>query len=220
MCDYTSPPKAFMSIFTVKCWAMCYTFIMNYIVGLGNPGEKYESTRHNVGWMSLDYLIEAAGLPSLFTSSKYAGRVSEGILEDKEVTLLYPDTFMNKSGSAVKKLVPKGEEGSLLVVYDDVDIPVGEIKVSFGRGDGGHNGIKSIVSSLGTKEFARVRIGIAPKSFFGKTKRPKGDRLPKHVLGDFKKREQKDLEEGLEKAKTAIEMIVKEGIEKAMNVCN
>lgn len=193
---------------------------MHYIVGLGNPGKEYENTRHNVGWMSLDYLIEQVGLPSLFTSSKYAGRVSEGMLGEQEVTLLYPNTFMNKSGSAVKKLVPKDEEGSLVVVYDDVDIPVGEIKVSFGRGDGGHNGIKSIVSALGTKEFARVRIGIAPKSFFGKTKRPKGDRLPKHVLGDFKKREQKDLEEGLEKAKVAIEVIVKDGVEKAMGKCN
>lgn len=193
---------------------------MNYIVGLGNPGTEYEKTRHNVGWIALDYLIETVGLPSLHTSSKYAGRVSQGMLGEHEITLLYPDTFMNKSGSAVKKLVPKGEEGSLIVVYDDVDIPVGEVKVSSGRGDGGHNGIKSIIASVGTKDFVRVRIGIAPKSFFGKTKRPKGDRLPKHVLGDFKKREQKDLEEGLEKAKVAIEVIVKEGIQKAMNVCN
>ncbi|MFT7507461.1 MAG: PTH1 family peptidyl-tRNA hydrolase [Acidimicrobiales bacterium] len=197
-----------------------YTSVMFYIVGLGNPGKEYENTRHNVGWMALDYLIEHAGLPSLFTSSKYAGRVSEGILADEEITLLCPDTFMNKSGSSVKKLVAKGNEGNLVVVYDDVDIPLGEIKVSVGRGDGGHNGIKSIVSSLGTKEFIRVRIGIAPKSFFGKTKRPKGDRLPKHVLGDFKKREQKDMETGLAKAKQAIEIIVKEGVEKAMSTCN
>ena len=192
---------------------------MNYIVGLGNPGTEYENTRHNVGWMALDYVLESS-FPSPVSSSKYAGRISEGVLAGEEVILLYPDTFMNKSGSAVKKLVPKGEEGSLVVVYDDVDIPVGEIKVSFGRGDGGHNGITSIISALGTKEFARVRVGIAPKSFFGKTKRPKGDRLPKHVLGDFKKREQKDLDEGLEKAKVAIETLVKDGVEKAMNDCN
>lgn len=192
---------------------------MFYIVGLGNPGAEYKFTRHNVGWMALDYLT-SLGLASPVPSSKYAGRISEGVLAGEEVILLYPDTFMNKSGSAVKKLVPKGGESQLVVVYDDVDIPVGEIKVSFGRGDGGHNGIKSIINSLGTKDFVRVRIGIAPKSFFGKTKRPKGDRLPKHVLGNFKKREQKDLEEGLEKAKVAIETIVKQGIEKAMTVCN
>jgi len=193
---------------------------MKYIVGLGNPGTEYSNTRHNVGWVALDYLIDTVGLPSHFASSKYAGRVSEGMLGAKEVTFLYPDTFMNKSGSAVQKLVPKGQSEDLIVVYDDVDIPVGEIKVSFGRGDGGHNGIKSIVSSLGTKDFARVRIGIAPKSFFGKTKRPKGDRLPKHVLGDFKKREQNDLEEGLQKAKEAIELIVQGGVEVAMGRYN
>lgn len=192
---------------------------MNYIVGLGNPGKEYENTRHNVGWMALDHLI-ADALPSPVSSSKYAGRVSEGVFAGAEVILLYPDTFMNKSGSAVKKLVHTGEEERLVVVYDDVAIPLGEVKVSFGRGDGGHNGIKSIVCSLGTKEFARVRIGIAPKGFFGQTKRPTGARLPKHVLGDFKKREQKDVEEGLEKAKRAIELLLKEGIEKAMNEMN
>lgn len=196
-----------------------YYVVMHYIVGLGNPGKEYENTRHNVGWMVLDYLV-TLGLPTPVSSSKYAGRISEGILAGQEVTLLYPDTFMNKSGSAVKKLVPKEQEGSLVVVYDDVDIPVGEIKVSFGRGDGGHNGITSIINALGTKEFTRVRVGIAPKSFFGKIKRPKGARLPKHVLGDFKKREQKELEVALEKAKMAIETIVQEGVEKAMNSHN
>ena len=199
---------------------ICYTTVMNYIVGLGNPGTEYENTRHNVGWMALDSFIEEAGLPSLHNSAKYAGGVSEGVLAGQEVVLLYPNTFMNKSGSAVKKLVPKGQESLLTVVYDDVDIPLGEIKVSVGRGDGGHNGIKSIVSSLGTKEFVRVRIGIAPKSFFGKIKRPKGDRLPKHVLGDFKKKEYAELGEGLKKAGKAIELIVTEGVEKAMGECN
>lgn len=193
---------------------------MFYIVGLGNPGKEYETTRHNVGWMVLDYLIETKGLPSPFTSSKFAGRVSEGMLGENEVTLLYPDTFMNKSGSAVKKLVPKGAEGNLVVVYDDVDLPTGEIKVSSGRGDGGHNGIKSIIASLGTKDFVRVRVGIAPVSFFGATKRPKGARLPKHVLGDFKKREQKDVEQSLMYATKAIECLVTEGLEKTMNQYN
>ncbi len=192
---------------------------MYYIVGLGNPGDKYKNSRHNIGWMVLDTMI-TSGLPTPVISSKYTSRISEGFLFEQEVIVLYPNTFMNKSGSAVKKIVPKNEERNLIVVYDDVDIPLGSIKVSYGRGDGGHNGIKSIISSLGTKEFARVRVGIAPKSFFGKTKRPKGERLPKHVLGNFKKREQDDVQRGIEKAKNAIEIIIREGVEKAMLYCN
>ena len=193
---------------------------MFYIVGLGNPGEKYKNTRHNVGWMVLDYMVEKIGFPVPVSSSKYAGRISQGTLENEEVTLLYPDTFMNKSGSAVKKLVPKGEEAQLVVVYDDVDLPVGEIKISQGKGSGGHNGISSIVSSLGTKDFVRVRVGIAGKSFFGHTKRPTGNRLPKHVLGDFKRREQKALEEVLPEVSSAVQCILSEGVQKAMNQWN
>lgn len=193
---------------------------MYYIVGLGNPGDKYQNTRHNVGWMVLDYIIDTVGLPCAFDSSKYAGRLSEGVLEGEEVVLLYPNTFMNKSGSAVKKLVPKGQEKQLVVVYDDVDLPVGEIKISQGKGSGGHNGISSIVSSLGSKDFIRVRVGIAGKSLFGHTKRPKGERLAKHVLGDFKRREGKELSSVLPKAAMAVQLIIAEGVEKAMNEMN
>ncbi len=193
---------------------------MYYIVGLGNPGKNYENTRHNVGWMVLDYLVSSQGLPEAYSSAKYAGRISEGVLAGEEVTLLYPDTFMNKSGSAVKKLVPKGQEAQLVVVYDDVDLPVGEIKISQGKGSGGHNGISSIVSSLGTKDFIRVRVGIAGKSLFGHTKRPKGDRLAKHVLSDFKRREERELKDVLPKASEAVIAIVAEGVQKAMNRCN
>lgn len=193
---------------------------MFYIVGLGNPGEKYENTRHNVGWMVLDYMVDTLGLPAPVLSSKYAGRISEGVIGSEEVTLLYPETFMNKSGSAVKKLVPKNEIEQLVVVYDDVDLPIGEIKISQGKGSGGHNGISSIVSTLGSKNFVRVRIGIAGKSLFGQTKRPTGERLPKHVLGDFKKREQKALSEVLPKASEAVQKILTEGVQKAMNDVN
>lgn len=193
---------------------------MYYIVGLGNPGEEYKNTRHNVGWMVLDYIIQQKSLPTPFSSSKYAGRVSEGVLCDKEVVLLYPDTFMNKSGSAVKKLVPKGEEKNLIVVYDDVDVPVGEIKISQSRGAGGHNGISSIVASLGTKDFVRVRVGIAGKSLFGHTKRPVGARLPKHVLGNFKKGEQRELSAVLPLVSEAIAVLLTNGVQKAMNQYN
>ncbi len=193
---------------------------MKYIVGLGNKGAEYENTRHNAGWAFLDYFVGKTGFPNPFKSSKYSGRVSEGVFENKEVILLYPDTFMNKSGSAVSKLVTKGKEADLIVVYDDIDIPVGEIKVSFGKGDGGHNGIKSIINTLGTKNFARIRIGIASKSFFGKTKRPTGFKLTKHVLGNFSNRDHNKLLTGLEKTQEAMELIIQKGVEKAMNQIN
>lgn len=195
---------------------------MFYIVGLGNPGEKYENTRHNVGWRVLDYLIETGGLPKSVASSKYVGKISEGVLEGEEVTLLYPDTFMNKSGSAVKKLVPKGEEDRLVVIYDDVDLGNGEIKVSVGRGSGGHNGVQSIINAIGTKNFIRVRVGVASKSFWTrKPRRPEGGAaMTKHVLSDFKKREQGELNQALETASEAIKAIIREGVELAMNKCN
>lgn len=193
---------------------------MFYVVGLGNPGDKYEGTRHNAGFMVLDYMVEQCGFPGSVQSSKYAGRISEGMIGEHEVTLLWPETFMNKSGSAVKKLVPKGQEENLIVIYDDVDLPVGEIKVSKGRGAGGHNGISSIISSLGSKDFVRVRVGIASKNIFGQTKRPKGHRLGNHVMGEFKRREEGKLEDVFPEAFDAIEITIQKGVEIAMNHYN
>lgn len=194
---------------------------MHYIVGLGNPGEQYERTRHNVGWLVLDVWRNAVGLPTLHQSSKYAGRVSEGVVAGREVVVLYPDTFMNQSGSAVAKLVPNAEVSQLVVVYDDVDLPLGEIKVSKGRGDGGHNGVKSIIAKLGTKDFVRVRVGICPRSFWTKEpKRPKGAKLPKYVLGKFTNRELKEVEQVTAKVGEVIETIVTDGVERAMERCN
>ena len=191
-----------------------------YIVGLGNPGDKYTKQRHNVGWMVLDGLVDVFGLPAPVTSGKYSGRISEGAIVGQEVTLLYPDTYMNNSGTAVRKLVPNGEEGNIILIYDDVDIPIGEFKLSVGRGDGGHNGVKSVIGSLGTKDFIWLRVGIAATGFFGGAKRPTGEKLPRHVLGDFKKREQTAVDEVALKMKEVIEMIVSEGIDKAMNEYN
>lgn len=194
---------------------------MHYIVGLGNPGEKYEMTRHNVGWLVLDYFITKTGLSSPVSNSAVAGRISNGFIGGKEVTLLYPETFMNNSGTAVKKLVSKAEIDKLVVVYDDIDLAVGEVKVSVGKGDGGHNGIKSIIGLLGSKDFVRVRVGIAPVSFWtGKPKRPTGGALPKFVLKEFSKKEAEKIEGVKEKAYTALKIIIESGVEKAMNEVN
>lgn len=193
---------------------------MTYIVGLGNPGRERTNQRHNVGWMILDELIKAFGLPEAVQSSKYSGRVSDGVIDGEEVSLLYPDTYMNNSGTAVKKLVPKGEESNLILIYDDVDIPLGEYKLSFGRGDGGHNGVKSVIASLGTKDFIRLRIGIAGKTLFGGTARPVGARLPKYVLSDFKQRELAEVTAVSKEIQKVIQTILSEGLTKAMNIYN
>lgn len=194
---------------------------MYYLVGLGNPGEKYQNTRHNVGWLMLDALSESALLPDSISSSKYSGRVSEGIFEGEEVTLLYPDTYMNNSGTAVAKLVPKNEADKLVVVYDDVDIPLGEIKISFGRGAGGHNGISSIINTLGTKDFVRIRVGVANRHFWTKEPvRPKGGKLNRHVLGKFTRKEDKTVGEVSQVVIKAISAIVNSGVEEAMRECN
>lgn len=195
---------------------------MFYIVALGNPGDKYSDTRHNVGWRALDYCLEKFSLPNLIESSAYVGRVSVGMVSGHEVTVLYPSTFMNNSGSAVAKLVPKNEIEKLIVVHDDIDVPFGEIKIGKSRGAGGNNGVQSIIDKMGTKDFVRIRIGIAPKSFWtGETKRPAGGGpLERFVLKSFSTTEQKKLPEVFERVKRTLEIIVTEGVEKAMNQFN
>lgn len=194
---------------------------MYYIVGLGNPGDKYADTRHNVGWTVLEHFMKTNGFPGMVGSKKYAGEISEGVLQNEEVTVLFPHTYMNKSGSAVVKLLPgKKDTRKLIVVYDDVDLPVGEVRVSLGRGSGGHNGVESVIRALGTKDFIRVRVGIASKGFFGGVKRPKGERLSAHVLSGFTNRERRVLEGAIEKATGALLEIITHGVECAMNRYN
>lgn len=195
---------------------------MHYIVPLGNPGEKYQDTRHNVGWQAIDFCIDTWRLPSLVESGGLSGRLTEGVVSGGEVTVLYPTTFMNNSGSAVMKLVPKAEIGQLIVIHDDIDLPLGEIKVAQGKGAGGNNGVASIIEKLGSKNFVRVRIGIAPKSFWmGKTKRPQGGGpLERFVLKAFTSSEQKQLPDVFLQVQQAIETIVADGVTKAMNRFN
>lgn len=199
-------------------------FDMHYIVGLGNPGEKYADTRHNVGFLVLKEVITHFGLPSPHTSKQFSSDVSEGVVHEVEVICLFPDTFMNHSGTAVAKLVPKAAHEQLIVLYDDVDLPLGEVKVSYGRGDGGHNGIKSIIASLGTKDFVRVRIGIAQKTVWpwekGEVRRPKGERMGNFVLANFTKKERQELEAVAPKVADVISVLLLEGKEMAMNRFN
>ncbi len=194
---------------------------MHYIVGLGNPGKEYENTRHNVGFFFDEMFVQRASFPSFHDSSAYKGLISQGMLDGKDVVVCMPHTYMNASGGAVAALVGKGEADKLIVIYDEVDLPLGELKVSFGRGDGGHNGIKSIIDKLGTKDFTRVRIGVGKKSLWtGKLVRPKGENLAKYVLGTFSAREQAQLQELSSTVNDLLSLFVKEGKDAVMNRFN
>lgn len=195
---------------------------MFYIVGLGNPGEKYSNTRHNVGWTVLDYVRDAASLPTLVHEKQNSAEVTEGMVAGESVKVIYPDTFMNNSGAAVTKYVSKSEAGQLIVLHDDIDLPFGQIKIGKGRGDGGNNGVRSIVEKLGTKDFIRIRIGIAPTSFWtGEMKRPKGGGpIERFVLKPFAKQEEKQLQAVKERAYGALQSILAEGLESTMNKFN
>lgn len=195
--------------------------IMYYIVGLGNPGSEYTDTRHNVAWLILDYIAETIHASDQIYRAALPGQICEGVLAQKAVTLFYPDTYMNHSGVAVKKLVKKNELAELLVLHDDIALPLGTIKVSSGRGDGGHNGVKSIIEQLGTKEFTRIRIGIgAVNPYTGLIKRPSGEALPKFVLGHFTKKELATLDSLKKSLREVIEVFVAKGAVAAMNQGN
>jgi PTH1 family peptidyl-tRNA hydrolase len=191
---------------------------MFYIVGLGNPGNKYDGTRHNIG---RDLVFVYGGGQENFTKHNYAEAL---VANSGECVWIAPETFMNKSGTSVRFY--KEKEGAkpeqFILIYDDVDIPVGEVKVSVGRGAGGHNGVADVIGALGSKDFARIRVGIAPVSFWtGAARRPEGGApMTRHVLGPFSSRERKKIDEVERKVRTIIDTIVTDGIAAAMNLHN
>ncbi|MFC1720816.1 aminoacyl-tRNA hydrolase [Patescibacteria group bacterium] len=189
------------------------------IVGLGNPEEKYEDTRHNVGRVVLDAIREARGF-SDWSADKYSkSLVVKNMIGNKEAVLVEPDNYMNNSGESVKYFVKSDADvENLIVVHDDMYLPLGEIKISYGKGTGGHNGIDSIIKHIGTKNFTRVRIGVAQKNIFGKIKKQRDQ--SRFVLGKFTAREAEAVKEISTKAVQAIDMIIKEGREKAANKFN
>ncbi len=191
---------------------------LRLIVGLGNPGEKYAHTRHNIGFDVVDALAQRWQIP-LAENRRFHGWVGEGraIAGDKLV-LLKPTTFMNRSGQAVRAVMDwyKFVPGAVLVVYDDMDLPLGRLRLRPSGSAGGHNGMKSVIAHLGTQDFPRLRIGI------GSTE--KGDERDEavisHVLGKFAPAEKKLVNTSLEWAVDAIEMALKQNVEKAMSLFN
>lgn len=179
---------------------------MYLIIGLGNPGKQYEKTRHNMGFMVLDKFQKEHGFPRFTLSRKHSSLLSEDILNEIKVALAKPQTLMNNSGKAVASLTklsfPKlNLVKELVVVHDDIDIPLGQVKISQGKGSAGHKGIESIIQSLGTKNFTRVRIGIQPQK--GKPKD-----VENFVLKKFAASELPLLESAIQKAGASLSSLV------------
>jgi PTH1 family peptidyl-tRNA hydrolase len=193
---------------------------MYFVVGLGNPGEEYENTRHNVGWNILD---EFCGDDEWEFSKNAEAFYCKKSLGKERVEFIKPATFMNKSGKSVKYAVgkhnPKIEK--LIVVHDDMDLPLGKIKLVKGRGSGGHKGVESVKRAIGTNEFVRVRIGIAKSTPKGKIKKPSGESaVQKFVLGKWSSDEQREFIKVSKRAVEAIETIIQRGVVSAQNLYN
>ncbi len=188
--------------------------IPDLIVGLGNPEPKYDRTRHNIGFAAIDELAKIWQMP-LKENKRFQGYFAEGLAPGgRKVYLLKPLTYMNRSGQSVRAVIDwyKVEPQSVLVIYDDLDLPIGRLRMRLSGSAGGHNGMKSIIAHLGGKDFPRLRIGI------GKSDETKGTIA--HVLGKFSPGETKIVEEVLYVSVKAIELSLKEGLEKSMNRYN
>lgn len=196
---------------------------MNYtIVGLGNPGEEYELTRHNTGRIVLSALYKKENLSSFKLDKKLKALVSEGKIGKDKIEVIFPETFMNKSGASVAPLIKNKKQAErLIVVHDDLDLPLGTMKISFNRGSGGHKGIESIIKAIKTEAFVRVRIGVSPKTIKGKAKKPKGEeKIVNFIIGKFSKLEQETLKKVSKQVAEAIATLVKDGRERAMGEFN
>jgi PTH1 family peptidyl-tRNA hydrolase len=196
---------------------------MNYvIVGLGNPGAEYENTRHNTGRMAVDAFAKKIGVDNWTDDKKIKAEVAKAKVGKNSVELVKPNTFMNKSGEAVKKFVKsKKAAETLVVIHDDLDIPFGKMKISFNKSAGGHRGVMSIVKAVKTEAFIRVRIGISPATSSGKIKKPQGEKaVTDLILGKFKAGEQDTLKKLMKRAAEGLELIVTEGKEIATGKIN
>lgn len=195
---------------------------MSYIfVGLGNPGEEYQDTRHNTGRILLSYFAKENGFDFSY-DKKINSQVAKGKIGKSPVTLILPDTFMNNSGKALKDLIKNQKSAEkLLVIYDELDLPFGKNKISHNKSSGGHRGLESIIKSIKTKNFARIRIGISPTTPTGKIKKPVGEeKVMKFILGKFGPDESKALKKMSKDINEALENFVNDGLEIAMNKFN
>jgi len=163
---------------------------MKLIIGLGNPGEEYQKTRHNAGFLAVDKIVSrCSDIPTFNFRSKFKAEISQGIINNEKVILVKPMTFMNNSGQAVQAVLDyyKINPKNIIIIHDDLDIPLGEFKISKNKNSGGHKGVQSIIDCLGTKDFMRIRIGID-------TERNKKIPTEKFVLEKFNEEEMRKIE--------------------------
>ena len=186
---------------------------MFVIAGLGNPGKDYEKTRHNAGFRCIDVLASRYNIN--IRENEHKALVGKGYIEGQKVILVKPQTYMNNSGEAIREITDYYKvdpESELLILYDDISLDVGMLRIRDKGSAGGHNGIKSIISHLGTQNFLRIKIGVGDKV-------PQGD-LVDHVLGHFNADDSKMMKETFEKGAEAAVMLLGGDLEKAMNIYN
>jgi peptidyl-tRNA hydrolase, PTH1 family len=185
---------------------------MFIVAGLGNPGAQYDRTRHNVGFDAIEYLAASYRIP--LNKIRYKALVGEGVIQGIRVLLVKPQTFMNLSGDSIHEILHfyKEPPENLVVIYDDVDLPVGRLRVRPSGSAGTHNGMRSVLARVGTDGFTRVRIGIG--------RPPEGWDLADYVLSRFGAAERETVNEAIERACTAVSAILSAGPEAAMNRYN
>ena len=192
------------------------------IVGLGNPGKEYEKTRHNAGRIVLEYIAKANDFSEWKSDMKTKSLRAKGQVDSEKFDFMLPETFMNNSGNAVAGVIDdKKKLKNLVVVYDDLDIPVGSLKISFNRSSGGHNGLESVIKKVKSKEFVRIRVGVSPHTPTGKLKKPSGeDAVLKFLLGAFKDDELKTLKKQSKQIAEILVCLSAESKDKAMTLYN
>ena len=186
---------------------------MFLIVGLGNPTKQYEKTRHNIGFDVMDALAEKYNIS--ISENKHKALCGKGVIEGMKVVLAKPQTYMNLSGESVAELInyyKLDPESELIVIFDDISLEPGNIRIRKKGSAGGHNGIKDIIRRLGTEKFIRIRVGVGAK--------PKDWDLADFVLGHFSDSDRKLVDEGIRDAAEAVELILSEGVDAAMNKYN
>ncbi len=194
---------------------------MNYIiVGLGNPGEEYQNTRHNTGRMAVDAFAKKIGIKEFSIDKKLNAETAKGKLGKSTFVLIKPNTFMNKSGDSVKSFIKsKKAAETLVVIHDDLDIPFGKMKLSFNKSSGGHRGVESIIKKINTEAFIRMRIGVA--SSLGATRKSQDeDAVIKLILGKFKPAELDEIKKIMKKAAEGLEILLTDGREVATGFVN